>query len=110
MSMKAISPSVEVWSVAVALMLAMLLAMWAQRPAPGCALAPEAPQRLILSREVDREHLARDLASARRVAQRYAASTPRDGGQDRRSEDCETTLIQQIANRHGVAPAQTRAW
>jgi hypothetical protein len=75
----------------------------------GCTLSAEAPRRLVLSRETDREHLARDLASIVGIARRYMAATPSDDQQHRRFLDCEAALIEQIATRHGVAPDQLRA-
>jgi hypothetical protein len=94
---------------AAALMGGMLLVMWAQRPSSSCTLAPEALQRLVLSRETDREHLTRDLASAARIARRYTASTSSDAQQHSRLLECQATLIQQIATRHGVPPNRLQA-
>jgi hypothetical protein len=80
--------------------------MWAQRPSADCTLSPEAPRRLIRSRETDREHLTTDLASVNRIARQYAASTPSDDQQHSRFIDCEGKLIQQIASTYGVSPGQ----
>jgi len=99
----------DVSCAAAALLVGMLLVMWAQRPFPSCSMSPEAPQRLVLSREVDREHLAADLASVGRVARRYADSTPTDDPQHVRFLDCEARLLQQVATRHGVPRDQLRA-
>jgi hypothetical protein len=98
----------EVWSVAGALMVGMLLMMWAQRPADGCTLSPEAPRRLTLSRETDREHLTMDLAAVDRIARREAATAAADQQQNRFT-DCEAVLMQQIVSAHGVPPDQLRA-
>jgi len=73
----------ELSFVAAGLMVGMPAVMWAQRPDAGCTLSFEAPRVLVLSRETDREHLAADLASAARIAQRdmlfaEGASSPRD--------------------------------
>ena len=96
----------EVACTAAALLVAMLLVMWTQSPASGCALSFEAPRPLVLSRETDREHLARDLASAERVARRYTASTPRDAQQHGRFLACEATLVRQIGTMHDIPPGQ----
>lgn len=96
----------ELWSVAGALIVGMFLVMWAQSPSDGCTLSPEAPRHLVLSRQTDREHLSIDLASVDRIARQYAASTPDADQQPSRFTDCQATLLQQIVNLHGVAPAQ----
>jgi len=89
-------------------MVVMLVAMWAQRPDASCTLSVEAPRVLVLSRETDREHLATDLASAARIAQRYMRSTVNPAEQHTRFADCEATLVQQIATRHGLSPDRVR--
>jgi hypothetical protein len=99
----------ELSLVAAALMVCMLVAMWAERPASSCTLSFEAPRVLVLSRETDREHLATDLASADRIARRYMLSTVDPAQQRIRFVDCEATLVQQIATRHGLLPDQVRA-
>jgi hypothetical protein len=99
----------EVPLVAAGLMVATLVLMWAQRPAADCALAPEAPRRLVLTRETDREHLATDLASADRIARRYMLSTADLAQQHARFVDCEATLVQEIAAKHGLSPDRVRA-
>ncbi len=94
---------------AAGLMVGMLVVMWVQRPAETCTLSPEAPRRLVLSRETDREHLATDLASADRIARRYMLSTVDPAQQHTRLVDCEATLVQQIATRHSLSPDRVRA-
>lgn len=89
-------------------MVVMLVAMWAQRPDASCTLSPEGPRVLVLSRETDREHLATDLASAARIARRYMRSTVDPAEQQTRFVDCEATLVQQIATRHGLSPDRVR--
>jgi hypothetical protein len=84
------------------LMALMLVMMWAERTDKSCALPFEEPRRLVLSREVDREHLAADLASADRIARRYQRLTENPAEQQTRFLDCHTTLARQIATRHGV--------
>ena len=87
-------------------MVVMLVAMWAQRPDASCTLSLEAPRVLVLSRETDREHLATDLASGARIARRYMLATEDPAEQRTRFVDCEATLVQQIATRHGLSPEQ----
>jgi hypothetical protein len=106
--MKPPSAWFELSLVAAGLMVGMLVVMWVQRPAASCTLSLEAPRRLVLSRETDREHLATDLASADRIARRYMRSTG-DSQQHVRFVDCEATLVQQIATRHGLSPDHVRA-
>jgi hypothetical protein len=97
----------ELSSAAAALLIGMLLVMWALRPAAGCALPPEAPRALNLNRDVDREHLTRDLGSADRVARRLTASA---GDPQAHSQlvECENALIEEIANRHHVSVDDVR--
>jgi hypothetical protein len=107
--MKSHTASFDASCTAAVLIVGMFIVMWAQRPSSGCTLPPEAPRSLVLSRETDREHLARDLASVDRIARRYTASTPSDDQQHRRFLDCEAALLQQIATWHRVPPDQLRA-
>jgi hypothetical protein len=90
------------------LLVVMLTAMWAQRPDATCTLPLEASRILVLSRETDREHLATDLASAARTARRFMLSTENTAEQHIRFVDCEATLVQQIATRHGLSPDRVR--
>jgi hypothetical protein len=99
----------EIPLVAAGLMVVMLVAMWAQRPAANCMLSREAPRQLLLSRETDREHLATDVASADRIARRYMLSTVDPAQQHAQFVDCEATLVRQIATRHGLSPDAVRA-
>ena len=94
---------------AVGLMAGMLLVMWAQRPAADCTLSRESPRQLLLSRETDREHLAADVASANRIARRYMLSVVNAAEQRTRFADCEATLVQEIATKHGLSPDRLRA-
>ena len=100
----------ELSLVAAGLMVAMLAVMWAERPDASCTLSLEPPRHLVLSRETDREHLATDLAAAARTARRYMLSTTDAAQQHARLVDCEATLVQQIATRHGLSPDQLRAF
>jgi hypothetical protein len=107
--MKAPAAWLELSSAVVGLMIAMFVVMWAQRPASTCTLSPEAPRVLMLNRETDREHLATDLASAARIARRYDASAANPAQRPPPFLDCEATLVQQIAIRHGLSPEHVRA-
>jgi hypothetical protein len=51
----------ETTTVAGAALIVTLLAMWATRPPPACAMAPEPHRHLDLERGVDREHRARQV-------------------------------------------------
>lgn len=110
--MKPLPEWLNVSGMAAAVLLGMVLVMWAQSPGPGCALAPEGPRRLVLSRETDREHLAADRESADRIARRYRLSIADPAQQAHQGDlfaNCEATLIQQIAERHGLTLEQVRA-
>jgi len=93
---------------AASLLGAMLLVMWAQHDPASCALSFEAPRRLHLSRQVDREHLAADGASAARAARRYTSGASGEELQQRLTE-CEDVLIGSIAATHDVSVDQVRA-
>src|SRR6185436_4683539 len=99
----------ELSVIAGGLMIVMFVAMWAQRADESCTLSLEGLRVLVLSRETDREHLATDLASAARIARRYMLSTANAAEQHTRFADCEPTLFQQIAARHGLSPDSVRA-
>jgi hypothetical protein len=100
----------EVSLVAAGLMVAMLAVMWAERPDASCTLSLEPPRHLVLSRETDREHLATDLAGAARTARRYMLSSGDPTQQHARFVECEATLVQQIASKHGLPADQLRAF
>jgi hypothetical protein len=99
----------EMSSVAVVLLIAMLIAMWAGRPDAGCTPSSEPPRHLVLSRETDREHLATDLSSADRTARRYMRSAVDESEQRSRFAECAATLVQHIATTHGLPPDVVRA-
>jgi len=102
MRIKPFAAGFELAWVAVGLMIAMLLVMWAESPGTACALAPEPRIVLVLSRQTDREHLASDLASAGRIAERYSRAGDERDRQRGRFVECEATLVQQIGSRHSV--------
>jgi len=104
--MKTPAAWLEVPVFAAVLIAAMFLVMWAQRPAAGCELRPEGSRRLVLSRQVDHEHLEADLATVDRVARRYARDSADAVGQQARFLECETTLVQRLATTHGLSPGQ----
>jgi len=108
MSLKPFAAGFELSWVAAGLMIAMLAVMWAERPGTDCARPLEPKTALVLSRPVDREHLATDLASVDRIAERYSR-TAHDRDQQRlRFADCEATLVQQIAAAHSLERGQVR--
>jgi hypothetical protein len=80
----------------------MFLAMWAQSGSNRCVVPYEAGRQLKLDRAIDADHLAADMASAARSAQRHAIPPGA-------SADCEDRLLEAIATRHGVSLAEVRA-
>lgn len=96
----------ELFLVVGGLSVAMVAAMWIQRPGSNCAMSSEAQRVLVLGREVDREHLAADLVSAAREADRYKRLATDVSQQQARYVSCEATLVQEIATRHGLAADQ----
>ena len=108
MSLKPFAAGFELSWVAAGLMIAMLAVMWAERPGTDCARPLEPKTALVLGRLVDREHLATDLASVDRIAERYSRSVHDRDRQRVRFADCEATLVQQIAATHGLERAQVR--
>lgn len=99
----------ELSLVAAALLVGTLAVMWARQPDASCTRAVEPLRQLVLSRETDREHLATDIASADRVARRYMLSIEDPAQRHTRFVECETTLVQEIAARHGLSPERVRA-
>ena len=102
MRIKPFAAGFELSWVAAGLMIAMLVAMWAASPGTACALSPEPRTVLVLSRQADREHLASDLASVGRIAERYSRAGDEREQQRGRFAECEATLVQQIGSRHSV--------
>jgi hypothetical protein len=107
--MKPMGAGFELSWVAAGLMIAMLGVMWARRPGTDCTLPLEPRTSLVLTRQVDREHLDTDLRSAGRIAERYSHSAENRDQQRIRFTDCEATLIQQIASLHSLERSQLRA-
>lgn len=107
--MKPAAARFELPLAAAGLMVVMLVVMWTQRPSESCTLSFEAPRLLVLGREADREHLATDVASADRIARRYMLATVDPAQQHAQFADCEATLVQQIATRHGLSADAVRA-
>jgi len=106
MRVKPFGAGFELSWVALALMIAMLVVMWAQSPGTACALSREPRTVLVLSRQVDREHLATDLASVGRIAGRYSRSADDRDQQRVRFAECEASLVQEIASRHSLERSQ----
>jgi hypothetical protein len=96
------SPALELTLTAAALLLVMVLVMWAQAPTADCVMRPEAARQLVLTRTIDREHLASDLASAERVVRRHAVAASESGEPHSGSSRCEDTLFEAVAERHGL--------
>jgi hypothetical protein len=87
----------------VGLLATMLVVMWAEQPGQACGDMPqEGPRRLVLSREVDREHLATDLAWAARRAQRLGQSTSDITARHAAVTACGERLVRQIGTLHEV--------
>jgi hypothetical protein len=105
------SPSngrLDLWVLGATLTAVMVLVMWAQNRPVICAMPREGAQRLILSRQIDREHLSRDRMEAVRIERRFAAS---QAGSPERQGDvdaCEATLAREIVTMHGVTAEQAR--
>jgi len=99
----------EMSALTAGLMIAMLVVMWARRPDASCTLSVEPSRHLVLSRDTDREHLAADLSSADRTARRYMRSTANPAEQHARFIECQETLVEQIATRHGLPADLVRA-
>lgn len=100
--MKPVSSGLELTLTTAALLLMMWLVMWAQAPTADCAMQPEvAARRLVLTRTLDREHLARDLASAGRAVRRHE-HTVSESGKLHSGSTCEDTLFEAIAQKHGL--------
>jgi len=109
MGMKPFGAGLELSWVAALLMIVMLVVMWADSPGTACALSLEPQTVLVLSRQVDREHLATDLASAGRIAERHSRSVRGHDQQRLRFAECEASLVQQIGARHSLDRSQLRA-
>jgi hypothetical protein len=100
------APWIELSAAGAGLIAVMFFAMWARAAPPVCARFPETPRRVELSWDVDREHLANDLAAADRIARRYAAASPHADGRQALFLECHDSLLQQIASTHGVSLQQ----
>jgi hypothetical protein len=87
----------------------MLVVMWARQPDTSCTMSVEPARHLVLSRDTDREHLARDISLADRTARRYMLSTANDAEQHSRFAECEAILVEAIAAKHNLPPAVVRA-
>jgi hypothetical protein len=97
-------------------LLVMIVAMWATRPATTCEMPLEPHRHLDLGHIVDREHLTTDLSDSERIAHRYAdhlAAAPA-GQREPTSpildaDQCLARLHGQIMAAHDVTPAQVVA-
>jgi hypothetical protein len=109
----------ETATVAGAALIVTLLAMWATRPPPTCAMAPEPHRRLDLARGVDREHLGTDVRETARIARRYAAhiggapadadNPPTTPAVNDVAEQCQASLSRQLIDAHNLTIEQVRA-
>jgi hypothetical protein len=99
----------EMSSIAVVLTTVMLVVMWARQPDASCTMSVEPARQLVLSRDTDREHLARDVSLADRTARRYMLSTANHAEQPSRFAECEAMLVEKIAATHRLPPDLVRA-
>jgi len=98
----------ELWVSVAVLLAVMVLAMWVQRPSRACTMPPEAPRRLVLTRDIDRDHLSRDQSDADRIVHRFIGSPAGTGEEQRRFDACEAALVRQIMAAHGLTADQVR--
>jgi hypothetical protein len=98
----------DLWMLGATLSAVMLLVMWAQNRTVTCAMPREAAQRLILTRQIDREHLARDRMEAVRIDRRFATSQAGSSSRQSEVDACEATLEREIVTMHGVTAEQAR--
>src|SRR5213593_1356542 len=106
----------ETVTVAGAALIVTILVMWATRPPPACAMAPEPHRHLDLERGVDREHLATDVREIARIARRYAAHVapapadahgpPTTPAVDDVVERCQASLSSRLIDAHDVTLEQ----
>jgi hypothetical protein len=114
--MKSLRVWVEPSFILAGLIVVMAMGMWAERTTNGCVMPDEAQRTLVLSRDVDAEHLAADIGAATRIAQRYGQSGPVSSteqssaeqlsAQQARLAGCEASLAQDIATRHALPRAR----
>jgi hypothetical protein len=98
----------DLWVAGATLLALTLLVMWAQNPTATCAMPREAAQRLILTRQIDREHLARDRMEAVRIERRFAESQAGSPARQSDVDACEARLAREIVTMHGVTADQAR--
>lgn len=101
-------PSLDVWLTGAGLVGVMFVAMWADRAPSNCTLRPEAARPLNLTRVLDREHLARELAEVERVSRRVAGPPTASAGEQVQFDRCEAALLQELQARHGLSPDDLR--
>jgi hypothetical protein len=106
--MKYLARRLDVVAAVATLTAAMLLVMWASHPAVTCTMPHEAVRQLILTRDVDREHLSRDRLEATRIARLYTASQAGSPEHQHDVDACEATLAREIVAMHGVTADQAR--
>jgi hypothetical protein len=99
----------ELSAIAAGLMIITFVAMWIQRPDASCTLAVEGRRTLDLTRAIDREHLATDLAAADRIARGSVLRSDDRDQQQARYIECDDTLVREIAARHRLSLAEVRA-
>jgi hypothetical protein len=106
--MRALAARLDVVATVAILMVAMLLVMWASHPTVTCSMPHEAVRQLILTRDIDREHLSRDRLEAERIARLYTASQAGSPEHQGDVDACEATLAREIVATHGVTADQAR--
>lgn len=87
----------------------MALAMWATQPSHACVMVEEPRRHLILSRQLDHEHLQRDAWKIRDRARRYASRLPASPSIESEIASCEQTLAGHLAVAHTVPLEEVRA-
>ncbi len=87
----------------------MALAMWATQPPHACVLIEEPSRHLILTRQLDREHLQRDAWKIHDAARRYASRLSASESVDRETASCEETLFRHLSAAHNVPVEEFRA-
>jgi hypothetical protein len=103
----------ELMTLAGAALLYTALALWVAAPPYTCAPISEPHRPLNLDREVDREHLQRDILAIPQMARRYVAHLPADArsgvpAADLALRQCEDELTRSLMTTHDLTADQVR--